>query len=219
MRLFATAVVILACSSSVAAQQPANPLAALGIKIVEPMTAAELAAIKAQIAAELASSQMTPFFEDISTPNGGQVRHRQSGLKCPFGKNGQRVQATAQSAVCETIDDGATFRTTVVLAPANTTLASATASAQAAAEREPGYKPFRGPVVTAHPKPGSGQPDHNTIRFFSKAGGQKHAVRLQVGLVRGWLLTSRKETKDFGQTTGMAELLQEATFGVGMEQK
>jgi hypothetical protein len=91
MRFKIAAALLLIASAPAAAQRSENPLAALGLKVVEPMSAAELAKTKSRIAADLARSGNAAFFDDISDQNGGRVRHRASGLVCLLGKKGQLI--------------------------------------------------------------------------------------------------------------------------------
>lgn len=131
-----------------------------------------------------------------------------------MGKKGQRILvATPNSASCETINDGAVYRKTVERAPPGASLEWAAASAQSLAGREPGYRPAPGLSVT-----GSGAVEHRTLRYFSRASGRERAVRVQVGLVRGWVLTERRETRQDAQPNSMADILSEATFGTSMKQ-
>lgn len=220
MRFSIAAAILLVCPSAVLAQQAQrDTLSRLGITIVEPMPAKELARTKSRVAAELARAGAATVIQDISNEHGGRAVHRPSGLICPLGKKGQRILvATPHSASCETIHDGAVYRKTVERAPTGASLEWAAASAQSAAEREPGYRPSTGLVVSGRPKAGSGAPGHRTLRYVSRASGRERAVRVQVGLVRGWVLTERAETRKDAQPNGMADILSEATFGVSMKQ-
>lgn len=204
--------------ASFAQQSSKDTLAGLGIKMIEPMTAKELAATKKRVDAELAHSGTAAWFDNISDVNGGKVRHRASGLVCPLGKKGQRVvAASVDQASCETIDGSTVYETEVRKAPEGATLETVAAKALADAQSEPGYAAFSGMSVSGHPRPGSGLPDHRTLRFTSRIDGHERVSRLQTGIVRGWILTQRRETpKTDAQSMGMSEVLSEATFGVNM---
>jgi hypothetical protein len=102
-------------------------------------------------------------------------------------------------------------------APEGATLETVAAKALADARREPGYAAATGVSITGHPRPGSGLPDHQTLRFLSRIDGHERVSRLQIGIVRGWVLTERQETpKTNAQPSGMGDVLAEATFGTGM---
>lgn len=206
----------LACSAS--AQTSSNKaLALLGIEVVEPMSAGELVRVKSRVASELNRSGSTAFFEDISDATGGKARHRPSGLVCPLGLKGQRILlASTGSASCETTKDSTVFRTRVELAPEGATVQWAAGAAQASAQREPGFKPYQGLSVEGRPKAGSNRPEHRTLHYSSRASGRERSVRVQVGLVRGWVLTERRESREKAQPSSMAELISEATFGLQM---
>jgi hypothetical protein len=216
--LIAAALVAVSCPAG-AQQSSKDALARLGIKIVEPMSAKELARTKERIAAELARAGAASFFEDISDANGGRARHRPSGLVCPLGKKGQQIlAASADGASCETRGEGAVYRIMVQRANAGATTESAAAAALAGAQRQPGYAPGGGLAVIARPKPGEG-PEHRTLNYVSRVNGRERAYRVQVGLVRGWILTEQRETKAGAQPNLMSDLLGEATFGLSMKQQ
>ena len=142
-----------------------------------------------------------------------------SGLVCPLGKKDQRILvANPHSAACETVNDGTVYRKSVERAPSGATLEWAAVYAQSNAEREPGYKPSTGLTVTARPKAGSGGVEHRTIRYLSRLSGRERAVRVQVGLVRDWVLLERTETRKDAQPNSIADILNEATFGKSMKQ-
>lgn len=217
--VLAAAILIVGSSAAFAQQSSRDALAALGIKIVEPMSPKELARTRSRIAAELARTGAAAHFQDVSDGYSSNGRHRPSGLTCPLGKRDQSVlEATANSATCQTASDGSVYRQSVVRAAAGATIESVALSAQANAQREPGYRPFSGMSVTGKPKAGSGATEHRTLRYFSLARGRERAVRLQVGIVRGWILTDRRETSKSAQPNTMAELLSETTFGMSMKQ-
>lgn len=220
MRFVIAGALLAFCATDAFAQQSSkDALALLGIKIVEPMSAKEVARMKSRVLGELTRAGATSLFVDISNENGGQARHRPSGLVCPLGKKGQIVlEASAHSASCETSSNGAVYRANVELAPPGTSLDTVAAIAQANARREPGYRPFPGLSVTGRPKAGSGKAEHRTFRYFSRPSGRERAVRVQVGIVRGWVLTDRHETSKDAQSNTVAELLSEASFGVNMKQ-
>jgi hypothetical protein len=216
--LVAAAMLSFVPSASFAQQSSQDVLARLGIKVVQPMSAKEVTRTRSRVAAELARAGATSLFEDLTDEYGGKARHRASGLICPLGKKGQRVlQASPDSAACETSNNGAIYRTSVVRAPAGAALQSVAASTLAAAAREPGYKPATGLSVTADADPESGRPEHRTLRYFSRVGGRERAVRVQVGLVRGWVLTNRRETKHDTPSNSISYVLEEATFGTSMK--
>ena len=219
MRFPILASILLLCpSAALSRQSQADALASLGIKVVEPMSADELARTKARVAAELARAGATPAFQDISSDHGGRAVHLPSGLICPLGKKGQRLLlATPHSASCETINDGTVYRQTVERALPGASLDWAAAFARSNAEREPGYKPSTGLSITARPRPGSGAAEHRTLRYDSRASGRERSVRLQVGFVRGWVLTERTETRKGAQPNSLADILSEATFGLSMK--
>ena len=220
MRFVIAVAILTICSSPALAQQSSkDALARFGIKIVEPMSAKEVARTRSRVAKELARAGATSFFEDISNQNGGQVRHTPSGLICPLGKKGQSVlDASEQSATCETEANGTVYRKNVVQAPTGTVLEAVALTALANAEREPGYRPFSGLSVTGRPRAGSGLAEHRTLRYFSRAGSRERAVRVQVGIVRGWVLTDRRETNKDAGPNSMADLIDEAMFGASMKQ-
>ena len=218
--LMAAAMLSFAPSATFAQQSPQDTLARLGIKVAQPMSAKEVTRTKSRVAAELARAGATSLFEDITDEYSGKARHRPSGLICPLGKNGQRVlQASPETATCETSNNGAVYRTTVVRAPAGAALEPVAAAALAAASREPGYRPATGLSLTADADPASGRPEHRTFRYFSGVGGRERAVRVQVGLVRDWVLTKRRETKHDAPPNSMSDVLEEATFGTSMKSK
>jgi len=201
MRVWVIAASVLLVSPAASAQQSSKDiLASFGIKIVEPMTAKELTAAKARVDAELEKSGTAALFENVSDANGGKARHRASGLVCPLGKKGQRVLAASMAeASCETKDGSTIYQTRVEKAPEGATLETAVA-------------------VTGHPRPGSGRPDHQTLRFLSQISGQERLSRLQIGVVRGWVLTERRITSNKNaKPSTMADVLSEATFGTGMD--
>jgi len=209
---------LMAPSAAFAQQSPKDVLASFGIKVVEPLTAKELAATKARVDAELAKSGATTLFDNVTDANGGKARHRASGLVCPLGKKGQRVLVASENqAVCETKDGSTRYETKLEPAPQGATLETIAAKALSDAQREPGYAPAGGMSVTAHPRPGSGLPDHQTLRFLSRIEGHERLSRLQVGIVRGWILTQRREGPVTGpQPSSMSDILGEATFGTNM---
>jgi hypothetical protein len=223
MRSALITVGLLMISSSADAQQSSkDALARLGIKIVEPMSAKEMAATKSRVASELARSGTAALFDDISDATGGRVRHRASGLVCPLGKKGQRVLAASSDAVaCETSNGSAVYKTNVARAPAGATLESVAAAALAEAQRERGYTPYGGLSVIARHKEGSGRPDHRTFRYLSRVGGPQRVSQVQIGLVRDWILVERRETSKTTaqQPFTMSDLLSEATFGLSMRQQ
>lgn len=196
-----------------AQQSPKDVLASFGIKMVEPMTARELAATKAGVDAELAKSGTAALFDNISDANGGKARHRASGLVYPLGKKGQRVLAASMDqASCETKDGSTVDETEVKKAPVAATLETVAAKALADAQKEPGYAASGGVSVTGHPKPGSGLLDHQTFRFQSRIDGHERIIRLQIGIVRGWVLTERRENPPTNaQPSDMRDILSEAT--------
>jgi hypothetical protein len=204
---------------AVAAQADKDALAKMGITIVEPMSAEQVAATRERVRAEIERSSAGAWFEDATDTSGGKARHRPSGLHCALGGKGQRiVAASAEAATCETANGNALYRIDVVRAPPGATLASVVAAARASVEREPGYAPQTGPTIVAHPKPGSGLPDHETLRFSSKVVGDERMSRVQVGLVRGWILTNRRITpKAKAAPFSMGEMMSEATFGIEMK--
>ena len=210
--------VLLIPAAAGAQQSPKDVLASFGIKIVEPMTAKELAATKARVDAELAKSGTAALFDNISDTNGGKARHRASGLVCPLGKKGQRVLAASMDqASCETKDGSTVYKTEVEKAPEAATLETVAAKALADAQKEPGYTASGGVLITGHPRPGSGLPDHQTFRFLSRIDGHERVSRLQIGIVRSWILTERRETPTTNaQPSGMGDILGEATFGTNM---
>jgi hypothetical protein len=201
-----------------AQQSPKDVLASLGIKVVEPMTAKELAATKVRVDAELAKSGTAALFDNVSDANGGKARHRASGLVCPLVKKGQRVlAASTDQASCETKDGSTVYRTGVQKAAEGATLETVAAEALADAQKEPGYAASGGVSVAAHPRPGSDLPDHQTLRFRSRIDGHDRASRLQIGVVRGWILTERRETPNSNaQPSVMGDVLSEATFGTNL---
>jgi hypothetical protein len=220
MRFSIVAAIMLACPSIALSQQSQREaLARLGITLVEPMSADQVVRTKMRVGAELARARATSVFHDISNGYGGQAIHRPSGLVCPLGQKRQRILvATTDSASCETVNDGIVYRKSVERAPLGATVEWAAAYAQSSAEREPGYKPATGLTVTARPKAGSSAVEHRTLRYVSRGSGRERAVRVQVGLVRGWMLTERKETRKDAQANSMADILSEVTFGTGMKQ-
>lgn len=211
---------VLLAGSAAAQQSPRDALARLGIKMVEPMSAKELAATKARVDAQLSKSGAAASFDNISDANGGKVRHRPSGLVCSLGENGQSVEAgPADGATCRGKDGNALYEMKVVRAPAGATLTSVAHAALADARTEPGFKPSGGLSVSGHPQEGSGRPDHETFRFTSRVDGRERASRLQVGIVRGWVLTDRSMTpKSAAQPSMMSTLLEESSFGSNMNQ-
>lgn len=222
MRLISFAISAMLISSSAAAQPgtpPADPLAAFGIKMLQPKTTAQVAEIRARIVEELARTGATTAFEDVTDASGGRVRHRASGLVCPLGAKGDSVQApSADEAVCRSRDEGAAYEMRVARVRDGATLAFVYDAALTAARRETGFAPYRGISIEGRSKPGSGKPDHRTIRYFSRVDGRPQLTRLQVGLVDGWLLTDRKTgapPRDTS-TSDMSELLSEAMFGANM---
>lgn len=219
MRSLALPVIAIALSTPVLAAPPeADVLKSLGLTIVQPMSTEQLARTRQAVAAEIARAGAGALFVDESDANSGRARHVPSGLVCPLGKKGQRIlAATADAASCETSAAGNVFRTSVQRTPAGATLDWAGRYAQATVTREPGYKASSGLVVLGTPKPGSDAAEHRTFVFSSKASGRDRNVRLQTGLVRGWLLTERQESPRSAQPNMMADLLSEATFGSSMK--
>ena len=220
MRVWVIAASVLLVSPAASARQSSKDiLASFGIKIVEPMTAKELTAAKARVDAELEKSGTAALFENVSDANGGKARHRASGLVCPLGKKGQRVLAASMAeASCETKDGSTIYQTRVEKAPEGATLETAVEEALTASQKEPGYVASGGVAVTGHPRPGSGRPDHQTLRFLSQISGQERLSRLQIGVVRGWVLTERRITSNKNaKPSTMADVLSEATFGTGMD--
>lgn len=207
--------VALGAVSAVTVQQPSDALSKLGFKIAQPMSDKDRAALRARIDASLAKSGDVAFFDDVTDAYSGKVRHRGSGLVCPLGKKGQRiVSASVEAAECETRQSNAIYRTSVTRALAGSTLTSIEAAAQTAAEHEPHYAAMGGAHVEARPDLGSGRPEHRTLRFVSKVDGHDRASRVQVGLVRGWVLTERHEYAGTAvPPMGMADLLEETMFG------
>lgn len=219
MRVWVIVAGVLMIPGAAGAQQsPKDVLASFGIKMVEPMTAKELAATKVRVDAELAKSGTAALFDNVSDANGGKARHRASGLVCPLGKKGQRVVAASMhQASCETKDGSTVYETEVEKAPEGATLETVAAKALADAQKEPGYAASGGVSVTGHPRPGSGLPDHQTLRFQSRINGHERVSRLQIGVVRGWILTERRETPNTNaQPSGIGDVLGEATFGTNM---
>lgn len=209
----------LAMPLQVSAQRPSKDvLAGLGLTMVEPMSPEQTAETKSEVDAALAEAGVSSWFENMTDRNAGQAKHLPSGLVCLLGRKGQRViSASANGAACMTRNGDTSHFTTVVRAPAGTTLDTAAATALAEAQKESSYAPFRGITVTGRPKPGSGLPEHRTIRFSSRVDGRKRASIEQVGVVRGWILTERNVgpiTK--AQPPSMAGILAEATFGSNM---
>ena len=140
--------------------------------MVEPMTAKELAVTKMRVDAELAKSGTAALFDNVSDANSGKARHLASGLVCPLGKKGQRVlAASVDQASCETKDGSTVYETKVERAPEGATLETVAAKALADAQKEPGYAASGGVSVNGHPRPGSGLPDHQTLRFLSRIDG------------------------------------------------
>ncbi|NJC06729.1 hypothetical protein GGQ97_002522 [Sphingomonas kaistensis] len=218
MRIHLLAATALAVAIPASAQQRQDDLLkSMGITIVEPMSAEQLARTRQAVAAEIARAGASGLFEDASDVNGGKARHLPSGLSCPLGKKGQRIlYATATAAACETSGNGSLFRASVERAPADATLDWAEQYAQAAAVKEPGYKPWTGMLLTARPKRGSDAIEHRTLQFSSKASGRARNVRVQTGLVRGWLLTERSDSAANAQPNLMADMLSATTFGLAM---
>lgn len=219
MRAWVIAAGVLMIPGAAGAQQsPKDALASFGIKMVKPMTAKELAATKMRVDAELAKSGTAALFDNVSDANGGKARHLASGLVCPLGKKGQRVLAASiDQASCETKDGSTVYETKVEKAPEGATLETVAAKALADAQKEPGYAASGGVSVNGHPRPGSGLPDHQTLRFLSRIDGHERVSRLQIGVVRGWVLTERRETPNTNaQPSGMGDILSEATFGTSM---
>lgn len=219
MRAWVIAAGVLMISGAAGAQQsPKDALASFGIKMVEPMTAKELAVTKMRVDAELAKSGTAALFDNVSDANSGKARHLASGLVCPLGKKGQRVlAASVDQASCETKDGSTVYETKVERAPEGATLETVAAKALADAQKEPGYAASGGVSVNGHPRPGSGLPDHQTLRFLSRIDGHVRVSRLQIGVVRGWVLTERRETPNTNaQPSGMGDILSEATFGTSM---
>jgi hypothetical protein len=207
-------------ATACAAQQvPNSGIPGLSFTVVEPMTPRQVAETKARVAGELAKSGAGPWFEDATDQTSSRARHKPSGLLCPLGKKGQRiVSASADFATCETRNGDSRYVTTVTRAPAGTTLASLAAEARGAAQREPGFSPYQGPAIVGHPGSEAGLPDHETIRFLSRLEGRERLVRVQIGIVRGWILTERRVSgKDSQNPIGMMEILAEATFGHKMK--
>ncbi len=218
MRFLIAAILIVSPAPAVAQTSSRDALAQLGIEIVEPMSAKEVAKTRSRVTAELTRAGATSFFDDISNANGGQARHRASGLVCPMGRKGQFVvEASAHSATCQTSNDGAVYRKNVVRAAAGASLEAAASTVRASAQAEPGFRPFTGMSVTAKPRPGSGAVEHRTLRYFSRASGRERSIRVQVGIVRGWILTDRRETSKDAQPNSMADVLSEVTFGSSMK--
>lgn len=218
MRIHVLAAAALADATSLSAQpRQEDLLKSMGITIVEPMSADQLARTRQAVAREIARAGASGLFEDASDANGGRARHLASGLACPLGKEGQRIlYATATAAACETTGNGSVYRTSVERALAGATLDWAGQYAQASVSKEPGYKGSTGPMVTARPKRGSDAIEHRTLQFLSKASGRARSVRLQTGLVRGWLLSERRETAANAQSNMMADMLSATTFGLAM---
>lgn len=222
MRLWVIAAGILLVPGAVSAQQSdEDVLASMGIKIVQPMTARELAETKRRVAAELARSGHAALFDDISDSGGGKVRHRPSGLVCSLGERGQRIiAASPDQAACESLADSTTYRTRVERAPEGATLESVAMRTLAAIEQEREYSPQEGLAVTGTPRPGSGRPNHRTFRFTSQSAGRQQASRIQVGIVRGWVLIERRDGPNRrSQESLMGDLMSEATFGSSMDQR
>lgn len=216
----AVALLPFATSASLAQQSPEAALARLGIRVAEPMSEKEVTRMRSRVAAELARAGATALFDDATDEYSGKARHRPSGLTCPLGKKGQRVlQASPDAAVCEVSSNNAVYRTTVVRVPADAVLESVAASAFATATTEPGYRPATGLSVTARADPKSGRPEHRTYRFFSRVGGRERAVRVQVGLIRGWALTQRREARPDAALPNLSDILEEASFGTSMKSK
>lgn len=218
-KLLIAAGLLLFAPGAEAQRRSDDGLSALGIKMVGPMSPRELAATKTRVAAELARSGTAAFFEDVSDENSGKARHRPSGLTCPLGKKGQRVlSATADSATCETRGDGAVYKTKVERAPAGASLDSVAAAVLSEAQREPGYARAGGLMIEARAKPGSNTPEYRTLQYLSRVDGRERLSRVQIGIVRGWILTERRETKKNAQPSMMADLLSAATFGLSMRE-
>lgn len=215
--IIAAGVALIPLAAS-AQQSPKDVLANFGIKIVEPMTAKQVTATKARVDAELAKSRTAGLFDNVSDANGGKARHRASGLVCPLGKKGQRVLAASTDKVlCETKDGSTVYETKVEKAPEGTTLETVVANALADSQKEPGYVASGGVMVTGHPRPGSGMPEHRTMRFLSRIDGRERVSRLQIGIVRGWILIERRVTPNTNVSPSiMGDVLSEATFGTGM---
>jgi len=77
MRAWVSVVGVLMIPGAAGAQQSSKEvLASFGIKIVEPMTAKELAATKVRVDAELAKSGTAALFDNVSDANGGKPRIR-----------------------------------------------------------------------------------------------------------------------------------------------
>lgn len=219
MRAFGLILTSICLSSSATARPPeADALKSLGITIVQPMSAEQLAATKLAVAAEIARADARSVFVDASDANGGRARHVSSGLVCPLGKRGQRIlTATADAASCESSEGDKLFRSSVERAPPGATLEWAAHYAQAVVSKEPGYKASGGLIITGKPREGSDAVEHRTLQFLSKASGRVRNIRQQIGLVRGWLLTERQESSKNAQPNMMADMLSEATFGLAMK--
>lgn len=222
MRLWVIAASMMLVPGTVSAQQSdEDVLASMGIRIVQPMTPSELAETRQRVAAELARSGHAALFDDVSDAGGGKVRHRASGLVCALGEPGQRIiAASSDQAACEYVADSTTYRKRVARAPEGASLESIAARTLAAIEQEPGYRSQEGLAVTGTPRPGSGRPDHRTFRFTSRNEGRERASRIQVGIVRGWVLSERRDGRNRrSQEALMGDLMSEATFGSSMEQQ
>jgi hypothetical protein len=211
---------LLGCG--IANAQPApggDPLAAFGFHIVKPMTPEETAALRSVVDSVLAKAGPPGTFENVTDANGGAGRHIASGLTCALGKPGQSMLLEAPNAVsCHfTGSDGVTD-IRIVPAPPRATLDSVAADALRKARKEPRFAPYTGLSVSSHPTPGSGLPDHRTIRFTSLVDGVDRFSRLQIGIINGWLFTDRATGRNPPEKqTGMSEMNSEMMFGWNMK--
>lgn len=74
MRFSVAATILLVVPSAAFSQQSQrDSLARLGIKVVEPMSAREVARTKSRVAAELVRAGAPPVFQDISDEHGGKA--------------------------------------------------------------------------------------------------------------------------------------------------
>lgn len=218
--MIAEPLIALLLAAAPAQQSPEEGLAAMGITIAKPMPAEEAARVKARIAAELAKPGMREAFADASDAYNGKLRHKASGLVCLFGSEGQSVSPEGEGALCRTTGEHGWSETRVVRAERGAKLDALAAAAAAQAQGEPGFRPMRGPQTVAMPKKGSGLPEHRTLRWISKADGSEHAIRLQLGVIRGWVLTERSVGPvPAAAKFDMGELLAETMFGHNMKKR
>ncbi len=219
MRMVLIISLSLLVATSIPAQARAagddDPLAAFGLHVVKPMTSDQISATRARVDAELLRDRAFEIFKDTTNPNGGLVADKVSGLTCPLGLAGQSVRVIDDnSVICRSHEGDSSFETSVTRAPDSSTLQMIFEGAVQRARQEPNYAPFQGISMEGHPKSGSDLPDHRTIRYTSRVDDRIQFTRLQVGLVRGWLLAESKVGPlPKGSQPDMGEFLSEANFG------